>query len=98
MSLASQSGIGFAQSYGESIGRSFKNMKPKLLFNGFELRHLLLITCAIFISANSAPAAELPLNDIRLPPGFEVRIYAGNVPNTRSLALSPKGTLFVGTR
>jgi len=73
-------------------------MKPKPRFNGFELRHLLLIICAIFISANSAPPAELPLNDIKLPPGFEVRIYAGNVPNARSLALSPKGTLFVGTR
>ena len=73
-------------------------MKSKPRFNGFELRHLLVILCGTFISANSTPAAELPLNDIKLPPGFEISIYAGNVPNARSLALSPKGTLFVGTR
>ncbi len=73
-------------------------MKPKPRFNGFELRRLLLVWCAIFISANSAPAAELPLNDIKLPPGFEISIYAENLPNARSLALGPKGILFVGTR
>src|SRR5262249_26852287 len=50
------------------------------------------------ISANSAPAAELPLNYIKFPPGFEISIYAGNMPNARSLTLSPKGTLFVGSR
>ncbi len=42
-------------------------------------------------------AAELPLNEIKLPSGFEITIYAGNIPNARSMALSPKGTLFVGT-
>ena len=41
--------------------------------------------------------AELPLKDIKLPPGFEISIYAGNLPNARSLTLSPKGTLFVGS-
>ncbi len=41
---------------------------------------------------------ELPLNNIKLPPGFEIKIFASNVPNARSMSLSPDGTLFVGSR
>lgn len=36
--------------------------------------------------------------NITLPPGFRIAIYAGDVPGARSMALGPKGTLFVGTR
>lgn len=42
-------------------------------------------------------ARELPLNEIKLPPGFQISIYA-EVPGARSMALAPDGTLFVGTR
>jgi glucose/arabinose dehydrogenase len=66
-------------------------------FNGSQLRRRMgVILWGIFISACSSHAAE-PLNDIKLPPGFEISIYASNVPNARSLTLSPKGTLFVGS-
>lgn len=41
--------------------------------------------------------AELPLEKIKLPPGFEINLHA-RVPGARSLALGDKGTLFVGTR
>ncbi len=41
---------------------------------------------------------ELPLNKIKLSPGFEINIFATSVPNARSMSLSPNGTLFVGTR
>jgi glucose/arabinose dehydrogenase len=37
------------------------------------------------------------LEKIKLPPGFSIGIYASNVQNARSMALSDKGTLFVGT-
>ena len=37
-------------------------------------------------------------HDITLPPGFSIHLYADNVPNARSMSLSPNGTLFVGTR
>lgn len=48
---------------------------------------------------NAAPSsASPPLYLIRLPPGFEIEIYAGGVPNARQMALSPNGTLYVGTR
>lgn len=41
---------------------------------------------------------NLPLDQIKLPPGFDIQLYAGNVPNARSMTLSPSGILFVGTR
>ncbi len=59
--------------------------------------------------APGAPAAEpaakaagadggLPVGDIRLPPGFSIQVYASDVPNARQMALSPNGTLYVGSR
>lgn len=47
--------------------------------------------------ARLAVADEPRLKDIRLPAGFEISLYA-NLPNARSMTLSPKGTLFVGTQ
>ncbi|NIW00358.1 sorbosone dehydrogenase family protein [Candidatus Saccharibacteria bacterium] len=57
---------------------------------------LLLLSC----NANSTDVEELDrlLDQIELPPGFQISIFAGDVPNARSMALSPNGTLFVGTR
>ncbi|MDO9064833.1 MAG: hypothetical protein Q7U25_06450, partial [Sulfuricella sp.] len=54
----------------------------------------------LFLLAFSLPAVarDLPLDKIRLPPGFRISIYADNVPGARSMALGPNGTLFVGRR
>ena len=41
---------------------------------------------------------DLPLDRIQLPAGFKIDVYAEGVKNARSMALSPNGTLFVGTR
>lgn len=38
------------------------------------------------------------VGNITLPPGFRIAIYTEDVPGARSMALGPKGTLFVGTR
>ena len=43
-------------------------------------------------------SGKLPLDRIKLPPGFKISVYAEGVENARSLCLSPQGTLFVGTR
>jgi glucose/arabinose dehydrogenase len=51
-------------------------------------------------AASASPAAaeaHLPLDRIKLPPGFRIALYA-RVPGARSLALGPKGTVFVGSR
>ncbi len=38
------------------------------------------------------------IDRIALPDGFKIEIYADSLPDARSLALSPNGTLFIGTR
>lgn len=40
----------------------------------------------------------LPVDKIKLPPGFAIEIYADKVKNARQMALSPSGVLYVGTR
>jgi hypothetical protein len=45
-----------------------------------------------------ACAQAVQLEKIKLPPGFEISVYASNVENARSMALSPNGILFVGSR
>jgi glucose/arabinose dehydrogenase len=55
----------------------------------------------LILTALAGPAhgdRDLPLERIRLPPGFQIDVYAANVPGARSLALGPPGILFVGTR
>lgn len=62
------------------------------------------IVCAIvFAACNNAevgaePNSRLPLDMIEVPDGFSVELYAENVPNARSMVLSPERILFVGTR
>jgi glucose/arabinose dehydrogenase len=45
----------------------------------------------------AAQAGSVDLDDIELPPGFTIEIYA-DVPNARSLALGDEGTIFVSNR
>ncbi|MDX2305155.1 MAG: sorbosone dehydrogenase family protein [Microscillaceae bacterium] len=40
---------------------------------------------------------DLPLDEIKLPPGFSISVFA-KVPNARSLTMSPQGTIYVGNR
>jgi glucose/arabinose dehydrogenase len=54
----------------------------------------LLLSFALCPGCN---AGKLPIDTIKLPPGFHVSIFA-EVPNARSMTLSPKGTVFVGNR
>lgn len=52
-------------------------------------------------SGGSSEEKERPaiqLDKIVLPDGFTIEIYAEDLPNARSMCLSPSGTLFVGTR
>lgn len=48
------------------------------------------------VRAHRTPAVSLNL--IKLQPGFAIETYATGVENARSMALSPSGTLYVGTR
>jgi glucose/arabinose dehydrogenase len=43
------------------------------------------------------PPPAVRLDTFRLPPGFQISVYAEQVPAARSMALGAKGTLFVGS-
>jgi glucose/arabinose dehydrogenase len=53
---------------------------------------------ALLLTSSAAPARSetLPLDKIKLPPGFTIELVA-RVPNAREMALGAKGTLFVGS-
>jgi glucose/arabinose dehydrogenase len=55
---------------------------------------------AVVPGQTPAPAVttNLPLNLIKLAPGFGIDVYASGVPHARQLALGSKGTVFVGNR
>jgi glucose/arabinose dehydrogenase len=61
----------------------------------------------VLVFATYAVVRTVPISDggkngigldcVKLPPGFSIDYYAKNVEEARSMALSPNGTLFVGT-
>jgi glucose/arabinose dehydrogenase len=65
---------------------------PKLAFLAATL-----LACA---APEAAPdqGGRLPLDSIRLPAGFSISLFSDQVPGARSMTLSPKGILYVGTR
>jgi glucose/arabinose dehydrogenase len=75
-------------------GKKLDSRRP----GGFRVirRHLWLSMLAL--SVWPAASLALPLEQIKLPSGFEISIYASGVENARSMVLSSNGTLFVGTR
>lgn len=51
-----------------------------------------------FPDAAAGMREKMLLTTMRLPPGFDIALYSDQVPGARSMALSPSGVLFVGTR
>ncbi len=61
---------------------------------------------AVFLTLSCSPGdsgaaarggSQLPLQEIKLPPGFAIDVYTDQVPNARQMALSPKGILYAGS-
>jgi glucose/arabinose dehydrogenase len=46
----------------------------------------------------AAAPDKLPIAKLKVPPGFNIEVYAAGMANARSLAEGDKGTIFVGTR
>ena len=46
----------------------------------------------------STAKADVKLDQIKLPEGFKISIWAADVPNARSMAISDNGIVFVGNR
>jgi len=59
------------------------------------LTHCALLALLAFTATVSAQ--KLPLDKIKLPPGFSISVFADNVPDARAMALGDQGTLFVGS-
>jgi glucose/arabinose dehydrogenase len=55
-----------------------------------------IVSCLAAAPLASAQRGELPLEQIKLPPGFRIEVVA-RVENAREMALGAKGTLFVGS-
>jgi glucose/arabinose dehydrogenase len=45
----------------------------------------------------ASAAAALPLDKLKLPPGFKIEVLSDDVPSARAMALSPKGILYAGS-
>ncbi|RPH56013.1 sorbosone dehydrogenase family protein [bacterium] len=66
-----------------------------------QLRNVALLAILLLASTLACLAQggrNLPLRKVKLPPGFSISLFSGDVPGARSMARSPKGVLYVGTR
>src|SRR6218665_660507 len=59
--------------------------------------HTEIKTDDVAISGPGIRSADLPLDKIKLPPGFSISVFA-EVPGARSMVMSSSGTLFAGTQ
>jgi glucose/arabinose dehydrogenase len=70
----------------------------------FKMVVLVLVVSSLVLTAFSLTAAfgqnaKTPaLDKITLPKGFKIQVYMDTLPGARSMALSPSGILFVGTK
>jgi glucose/arabinose dehydrogenase len=44
------------------------------------------------------PSSAAEMDEITLPPGFRIAVFAADVPDARQMALGPAGVVFVGSR
>ena len=68
------------------------------LINSLSIIFLNIFIDSIFVNQSSNLEIDSFLEKIVLPEGFEINIYADDVENARSMAISPLGTIFVGNR
>src|SRR5438046_1357463 len=57
---------------------------------------VLTVSACAYMAAGGA--TSLPLDQIKLPPGFQIGVFADNVPDARSLAHGKGDVVFVGSR
>lgn len=62
------------------------------------LKPVLVTMLGVGVLAAGTSAEDIPLDRLTLPQGFTIAVFADGVENARQMALSPSGTLFVGSR
>lgn len=84
--------------YFKQYGGEMKGTKVILGF--FAVIALIFVAYAVLrtIPVNGCGENGTGIDCIKLPPGFSIDYYTENVEGARSMALSPNGTLFVGSR
>jgi len=78
--------------------REYRSRTPMLIPR---LRPSRLLLCVLPVFPAIMPTMKAPgpaLETIKLPPGFRIELYASKIEGARSMALGPKGVLFVGTK
>jgi len=68
------------------------------LINSLSIIFLNIFINSIIVNPSLNLEIDSFLEKIVLPEGFEIKIYADDVENARSMAISPSGTIFVGNR
>jgi glucose/arabinose dehydrogenase len=46
----------------------------------------------------ATPASELPIANLKLPPGFKVEVWASGIPGARAMVRGETGKIYIGTR
>lgn len=62
------------------------------------MKGILVVVLGLWVSSLSAQNPEGFINEISVPDGFKIELFATDIPNARSLAQGPKGVFFVGSR
>ena len=62
------------------------------------LARLHAAAAAAGVGTQASPPADLPLDLIKMAPGFKIELFASGVTKARQMALGSKGTVFVGSR
>jgi glucose/arabinose dehydrogenase len=61
-------------------------------------KKVFLISSIFIVLSITKSYAALPIEEIKLPPGFKIEVFAEGVAGARSMALGNNGTLYIGTR
>jgi glucose/arabinose dehydrogenase len=46
----------------------------------------------------AVPAAEIPVRNLRVPPGFKIELWASGMPGVRAMSRTDSGKIYAGTR
>src|SRR5262249_11417494 len=104
MTCASDYSRSFARSPDRSVGPAIVcSMRTRGMLTGVtRSKHSKHIGAAVFAAAavvcSTKSSARPQLELITLPKGFSISVFADNIPDARSMALAPDGTVFVGNR
>ncbi|MGE8331808.1 MAG: PQQ-dependent sugar dehydrogenase, partial [Paraburkholderia nemoris] len=79
--------------------RAFRTAAIRFASSARDLQsRALRIGTAVLLAATALPAlAALPVDRIKLPPGFHIEVLSSAVPSARAMALSPEGVLYIGS-